>query len=176
MNSTKSRLRFPYAALLLLLSFASASAYYDPGVQRWLNRDPINETGFELTSGMAQTRLPGPDQEANLFCFVQNQPTAYHDAFGLQYGPGWTPGMPDGICRSKLPPPCLVTCVLIGSPFTSLPRGWFIIDTVTDTYSCTDCNGKQTTETRTRRTVIYVGPGGPKVVKNPKPLPGYTHF
>ena len=31
-----------------------ASAYYDPGVQRWINRDPCGEVGFEI----ARTGLP----------------------------------------------------------------------------------------------------------------------
>ena len=42
--------------------------FYDPNLQRWPNRDPINELG-----GM------------NLYEFVRNQPTIRRDSFGL-YG------------------------------------------------------------------------------------------
>lgn len=69
----------------VLLAFATlpASAYYDPGLQRWLNRDPIQEAG-----GM------------NLFSLCENEPVSALDALGLD-GPGipW-PGYP-----TKPPPP-----------------------------------------------------------------------
>ena len=42
-----------------------ASAYYDPGVQRWINRDPIQE-------------VVGP----NLYAFVYNAPEGLVDTFG----------------------------------------------------------------------------------------------
>jgi hypothetical protein len=53
--------------LLGLISAQSASAYYDPGVQRWLSRDPIEETG-----GL------------NLYGFIDNAPVAVADPLGLQ--------------------------------------------------------------------------------------------
>jgi len=57
-----------FVALLALLSAPHlASAYYDPGVQRWINRDPIGEAW-----GL------------NLFEFVSNNPFSHFDAFGLQ--------------------------------------------------------------------------------------------
>ena len=52
--------------LLALLSVGQmASAYYDPGVQRWLNRDPLEEVG-----GL------------NQFQSVLNDPTNRRDAYG----------------------------------------------------------------------------------------------
>jgi hypothetical protein len=45
-----------------------ANAFYDPGLQRWINRDPISEHG-----------------SWNLFGFVQNGPTVYIDLFGLKF-------------------------------------------------------------------------------------------
>jgi hypothetical protein len=51
--------------LFILLCHQTASAYYDPGVQRWINRDPIAEDG-------------GP----NLYCFVLNEPVLSLDGFG----------------------------------------------------------------------------------------------
>ena len=52
--------------LALLLAPHLASAYYDPGVQRWINRDPIEEQG-----GL------------NLYCFVNNAPSRHWDFDGL---------------------------------------------------------------------------------------------
>ncbi len=51
--------------LLTLASAPDALAYYDPGVQRWINRDPIQERGG-----------------ANLHHFVSNNPAGQVDAFG----------------------------------------------------------------------------------------------
>src|SRR5580765_2148016 len=53
-------------AVTLLGSLQTASAYYDPGVQRWLNRDPIAEN-----AGL------------NLFEFCLNNPINKLDSFGL---------------------------------------------------------------------------------------------
>jgi hypothetical protein len=50
----------------LLLSPERVSAYYDPGVQRWLNRDPLAET-----DGL------------NLFNFAGNEPVSAVDTDGL---------------------------------------------------------------------------------------------
>jgi hypothetical protein len=50
-----------------LLSLSDASAFYDPGLQRWINRDPIEETG-----GL------------NLFQAQANAPLNFIDAFGFQ--------------------------------------------------------------------------------------------
>lgn len=50
----------------LLLAAEHAPAWYDPGTQRWLNRDPQGERG-----GL------------NLFSFVDNDPLFWVDTFGL---------------------------------------------------------------------------------------------
>ena len=52
--------------LVLLGTMSSARAYYDPGEQRWLNRDPIQEAGG-----------------VNTFAFVKNSPNQAVDALGL---------------------------------------------------------------------------------------------
>jgi uncharacterized protein RhaS with RHS repeats len=58
-----------FLTLLALLSAPDlASAYYDPGVQRWINRDPIGEWGG-----------------VNLFGFGNNQPASGIDAYGLEW-------------------------------------------------------------------------------------------
>ena len=54
-------------SILWLLLLTNASAFYDPGLQRWINRDPIQEEG-----GM------------NLMRFANNDPVAVIDAFGLE--------------------------------------------------------------------------------------------
>ena len=57
-----------FLTLLALLSAPHlASAFYDPGVQRWINRDPIAESGG-----------------FNLYCFLRNEPTAHLDSFGYR--------------------------------------------------------------------------------------------
>ena len=54
------------ALLAYLAGLCNASAFYDPGAQRWLNRDPMGELGG-----------------INTFEFVDNSPQAIVDAFGL---------------------------------------------------------------------------------------------
>ena len=58
-------------ALLLLTWLQTAFAYYDPGVQKWLNRDPIQERGG-----------------VNLYAFVANAPPNAVDQNGLVGNPG----------------------------------------------------------------------------------------
>jgi len=52
--------------ITFMFTVGSASAFYDPGMQRWLNRDPIEEGG-----GM------------NLYAFVANNPVNNRDEEGL---------------------------------------------------------------------------------------------
>ena len=51
---------------MFLATPLSMNAFYDPGLQRWINRDPANERGG-----------------INLYSFVQNIPVAVVDIFGL---------------------------------------------------------------------------------------------
>jgi len=63
---------------------------YDPNLQRWLNRDPLVEGGFEairntlpklvLLFASAVERFQGP----NLYNYVKNKPISWFDPFGLQ--------------------------------------------------------------------------------------------
>jgi RHS repeat-associated protein len=75
---------------LWLLSQQCGRCFYDPGLQRWLNRDPIGELG-----GL------------NLYTFARNDSVDKYDAFGLlppvdiPGQPGW-PGFP-GLPPSRPP-------------------------------------------------------------------------
>jgi RHS repeat-associated protein len=65
--------------------------FYDPNLQRWVNRDPIAEKGFEtvrhIVSIRARTFMPplmglqGP----NLYEFVANNPISKSDTLGLSW-------------------------------------------------------------------------------------------
>jgi uncharacterized protein RhaS with RHS repeats len=69
----QKRLKMVRAALMVLVlcgGLYSAHAYYDPGTQRWLNRDPIGESG-----GL------------NLYDHVRNDPVNFIDMFGLDLYP-----------------------------------------------------------------------------------------
>jgi len=72
--------------LALFSSVPNAAAYYDPGIQRWLNRDPIEEPGFKLT---VRPGLRRENEGPNLYEFVKNRPTREIDAFGLFLGFGY---------------------------------------------------------------------------------------
>ena len=70
-----------FLPLLALLSAPHlASAYYDPGVQRWINRDPLLQIEFR-----AFTRAPAPVTTAEIrtYVFVRNQPLTLVDPLGL---------------------------------------------------------------------------------------------
>jgi hypothetical protein len=57
--------RFGLVAVITCFWADTAGAYYDPGVQKWVNRDPIAEHGG-----------------VNLYSFANNNPTFWVDGFG----------------------------------------------------------------------------------------------
>jgi hypothetical protein len=67
MNVQMKLLLWALAPLALFSAPNLASAYYDPGVQRWINRDPIEEW-----NGI------------NLYTFVGNSPVSWVDDFGQE--------------------------------------------------------------------------------------------
>jgi RHS repeat-associated protein len=71
--------------------------FYDPNLQRWLNRDPVKERGG-----------------INLYRFCANGPTSAIDPLGLGYGNPVPPCAPYPECLSFPPPP---------SPF-QIARDW----------------------------------------------------
>lgn len=56
-------------SLLLFAAVPPVQAFYDPGLQRWITRDPSGEGGGW-----------------NIHAFLQNAPITYHDSFGLEAG------------------------------------------------------------------------------------------
>jgi hypothetical protein len=80
----KTQLKPLLCALTLLALFSApslASAYYDPGVQRWINRDPLADNGFlEALSGR---RGAGRLSTGNSYTFVDNSSIRSIDPFGM---------------------------------------------------------------------------------------------
>jgi RHS repeat-associated protein len=56
--------------------------FYDPGMQRWLNRDPLGEKGFKEGEFIRGRAIAMKDH--NLFSFISNSPVEQLDYFGLQ--------------------------------------------------------------------------------------------
>ena len=66
--------------LLLLASLHTTFAYYDPGLQRWINRDPLGELGFEAAR---RPQLAEVADRAILYRFIANDPCNGVDRNGL---------------------------------------------------------------------------------------------
>jgi hypothetical protein len=82
----KARLSLTKIALVVLTLFGSlhtASAYYDPGVQRWINRDPIGVSGQRILRGACVGCYAPFGREAATYRFCDNIPTVEYDSFGL---------------------------------------------------------------------------------------------
>ena len=73
----KTKTSFLAVSMLVWLTLTNASAFYDPGVQRWINRDPIGEAGA-----------------LNLYQPANNNPVSLVDAWGLDVGGRVGPGYP----------------------------------------------------------------------------------
>jgi hypothetical protein len=82
MKTLKAKLIRAFAMLALIFGTSTTYGFYDPAVQRWVNRDPLDELGFEvLRGGQAGLLGDGP----NFYTFVQNDPIDRGDYLGL-YG------------------------------------------------------------------------------------------
>jgi hypothetical protein len=85
-------------ALLALFSASNlASAYYDPGVQRWINRDPIRDSAFQSRTARHPRRA---DREWNLFSFLEGGPSNKRDHWGLLVFNGCTQKEKDDITKA----------------------------------------------------------------------------
>jgi hypothetical protein len=72
--------------LFTLLSLQTTFAYYDPGMQRWINRDPVDELGFRVVR-----RPESSATQPHAYLFVKNEPANGIDALGLTHAPPDTP-------------------------------------------------------------------------------------
>jgi hypothetical protein len=71
----------PVTLLFLWLGLAGpASGFYDPSAQQWINRDPINEPGFEL---LDYPRSARSSYHGLAYAFLGNGPISLVDPFGL---------------------------------------------------------------------------------------------
>jgi len=72
-----------FSSLLLACSVVTPSvhAFYNPQPGRWLNRDPIEEPGFRLST--ATNRKANTKHEVQVYVFVANNPLSYWDYLGL---------------------------------------------------------------------------------------------
>ena len=153
----KTRTNAILIMLVLLAYFCglrSANAFYDPGTQRWLNRDPLGEPGFirinpELrllqknlhvyanrsiqnpTFRTAVTLIPWEgipaelDQYADLYVFVGNEPIAVFDFEGLS-------GCGDCYGDRSANTACWVEGVVLCAPTLLLPFNIIIYLVCTD--------------------------------------------
>ena len=95
MKTQLKSLLLPLLLLVLLSPPNLASAYYDPGVQRWINRDPVGERGGR-----------------NLYGFTANAPVARGDRDGyIWIVTGKPPPDNDStvVCRRGRPVPRVVS-------------------------------------------------------------------
>jgi RHS repeat-associated protein len=81
MNSKIRRFTVALVGFGLMAVTQFASAMYDPSLGRWINRDPLGETGFEATRHRISPARLVPD--ANLYAFVRNGPISKVDPEGL---------------------------------------------------------------------------------------------
>lgn len=85
---TKTHLSLILVALLAYwVGLCNASAFYDPGTQRWLNRDPIAESGG-----------------VNLYEFVDDNPLEKIDYYGLDTSNGGD--APPSVSQPIVPTTC----------------------------------------------------------------------
>lgn len=90
-----------YLPLLVLISSTQfASAFYDPDVQRWINRDPLGDFGFKTLGHLIEDDKAAGQRA---YCFVLNDPLNSIDAYGLAV---------TGSCLCSFIP-CTVSCACI---------------------------------------------------------------
>ena len=111
----KARTHILTLALLGSLWFGlagPASGFYDPSVQRWINRDPSHDA-----TGPTKQEVVRVSVEGNLSVFVQNDPSTSYDVWGLWTASGKNDGTSDTIecdgaggIRIYLTPATLASC------------------------------------------------------------------
>src|SRR5260370_9700816 len=57
--------------------------FYDPNLQRWINRDPLDEAGFDKLPGTFHPFTSSLTDGDNLYLFLLNNRICYVEAFRL---------------------------------------------------------------------------------------------
>jgi hypothetical protein len=83
MKTQLNQLRLPLLVLVLLAGLHQANAFYDPSAQRWLNRDPLEERGFETLRNILPIPIRNLLTQKNLYAFLDNRAGNAIDPFGL---------------------------------------------------------------------------------------------
>jgi hypothetical protein len=73
---------FPVVLVVFLFSLQAASAYYDPGVQRWLNRDPLSDHASLAGFTGAPLIVRAQADNVNEFIALRNAPVIRIDPDG----------------------------------------------------------------------------------------------
>lgn len=81
MKSKLNLSRWLVLTAFLLTGVHQANAWYSPSQQRWINRDPIAERGFELAFKGRTLRHAG---DPNQYVYAENDPVNNGDSLGLQ--------------------------------------------------------------------------------------------
>jgi RHS repeat-associated protein len=81
--------------------------FYDPGLQRWVNRDPVWEFGFELSR--QESDSPIEQRSVNVFAYAENNPISRFDPLGLCCKPDYLG--------------CLAHCIEQNDPLNLLAKG-----------------------------------------------------
>ena len=106
--------------LLLLTSRQPACAFYDPGLQRWISRDPFLEGGFEsvrkdIPAGLRRLQISCELVEGpNLYTLAGNDAVSHEDSNGLALVP----------CPSEYVVACGVVCGLEGKQSVAICQVW----------------------------------------------------
>jgi len=153
----KTQIRPLLWSLALLALFSTprlASAYYDPGVQRWINRDPLADVSADSLPAMNQgvsVTLWEQEEGANLYAFVRNNPATNLDKEGR-----------DPITPAEMiSPPAAggarcTRCTITGYTIYKSPYGTPI------RRACHyECSGGDDSVTWTRSVTVDVGPKTP---------------
>ena len=86
MKTTLFRMRSAILIAALFFSVATVSAYYDPGMQRWLNRDPLGGLGLDQRRISFWRQNPIEMwRSPNLFVFSDNCVPNAVDPLGLMH-------------------------------------------------------------------------------------------
>jgi RHS repeat-associated protein len=87
MTSCQRNARLLCVLILASLGASQGAAFYDPGLGRWLNRDPLGERGFATATiaGSAKRVSLGSlrDSSFSPYVFARNSPQYWIDPHGL---------------------------------------------------------------------------------------------